>query len=50
LFTSDVPATELRAFTETAVRTLLTLFDNELKPVVEGKTFETTPVDWDGYK
>jgi hypothetical protein len=50
VFTSDVPAAELRAFTETAVRTLLTLFDNDLRPVIEGKTFEETPIDWDGYK
>jgi hypothetical protein len=50
LFTYDDPATDLRRFTESTIRTLLGLLDNELKPVVQGKTFEETPIDWGGYK
>jgi hypothetical protein len=50
LFTSDDPSANLRSFAESAIRTLLSLFDNELKPVVEGKTFEETPIDWQGYR
>jgi hypothetical protein len=47
--TDDAPA-DVRAFSEASVRMLISLFDSELKPVVEGKTFEETPIDWDGYK
>ena len=49
-FTSDDPTRGLREFAESTVRTLLGLFDNELKPIVEGKRFEETPIDWQGYK
>ena len=24
--------------------------DDELKPIIEGKTWESTPIDWQGYK
>lgn len=41
---------DVRAFSESSVRMLIDLLDNELKPVVEGKTFEETPFNWDGYK
>ncbi len=50
LFTYDDPATDLRIFAESTIRVLLGLLDNELKPIVEGKTFEETPIDWQGYK
>ncbi len=49
LLTDDAP-TDVRAFSESSVRMLIGLLDNELKPIVEGKTFEETPIDWDGYK
>jgi hypothetical protein len=49
-FTCDDPTTDLRSFTESTILALLELFDNELKPIVEGKTFEETPIDWQGYK
>jgi hypothetical protein len=26
------------------------LLDRELKPILEGKTFEEIPIDWLGYK
>jgi hypothetical protein len=50
LFTYNDPATDLRRFAESTVRTLIGLLDNELKSIVEGKTFEETPIDWQGYK
>jgi hypothetical protein len=49
LLTNDAP-TDVRAFSELAIRLLLDLLAGELKPVVEGKTFEETPIDWQGYK
>jgi hypothetical protein len=49
LLTEDAP-TDVRAFSESSVRMLIDLLDNELKPIVEGKTFEETPIDWQGYK
>jgi hypothetical protein len=49
-FTLDGPPTDLRGFAESAMQTLLGLLDKELKPIVEGKTFEVTPIDWQGYK
>ena len=48
--TLDGPPTDLRSFAESAIQTLLALLDNELRPIVEGKTFEETPIDWQGYK
>ncbi len=50
LFRYDDPATDLRRFAESTIRTLVGLLDDELKPIVEGKTFEETPIDWQGYK
>jgi len=50
MFTSDDPTRDVRSFTESTIRTLLQVFDNELKPIVDGKTFEETPIDWQGYK
>jgi hypothetical protein len=49
LLTSDDPTT-LREFAESAMRVLIGVFDDELKPVVEGTKFESTPFDWQGYK
>ena len=40
----------MRGFADAAVRTLLGLFDTELKAVLDGETFEETPIDWQGYK
>jgi hypothetical protein len=42
--------TDVRAFAESSLRMLLGLLDDELKPIVEGETFEETPIDWQGYK
>jgi hypothetical protein len=49
LLTNDAPM-DVRAFSESTVRMLIGLLDDELKPIVEGKTFEETPIDWQGYK
>jgi hypothetical protein len=45
-FIYNDPATDLHRFATSVVQTLLGLLDNELKPVIEGKTFEETPIDW----
>ncbi len=29
---------------------LIDLFDDDLKPIVEGETLESTPIDWQGHK
>jgi hypothetical protein len=47
--TNEAPS-DVRAFAESSVRLFLDLLDGALKPVVEGKTFEETPIDWAGYK
>jgi hypothetical protein len=49
MLTDDAPS-DVRAFAESSVRLLLDLLNGELKPVVDGKTFEETPIDWAGYK
>jgi hypothetical protein len=50
LFTSDDPGTDVRAFAEATIRRLLGLLDNELKPIIDGQTWESTPIDWQGHK
>jgi hypothetical protein len=49
-FTYRTSGIDMRRFADTAVRTLLDLFDTELKAVLDGETFEETPIDWQGYK
>jgi hypothetical protein len=49
LLTDNAPS-DVRAFSEASIRLLLDLLDGELKPIVEGETFEETPIDWAGYK
>jgi hypothetical protein len=49
LLTRDGPP-DVQAFAEASVGILIGVLDNELKPIVEGKTFEETPIDWQGYK
>ena len=44
------PTTDVRFFAESFVDTLIGALDSELRPVVEGKTFEETPIDWGGYR
>lgn len=44
------PATDIRSFAESFLDMLLELFDADLKRVLDGSTFEDTPIDWAGYK
>ncbi len=44
------PATDIRSFAETFLQMLGGLLDRDLKPIIEGRTFEETPIDWMGYK
>ena len=45
LFTYGDPATDLRIFAESTIADAQASSDNGLKPIVEGKTFEETPID-----
>ena len=49
-FTYRDPATNVRGFVDTFLRMLVGLLYRDLKPILEGKTFEETPIDWMGYK
>ena len=44
------PVTNLRSFADTFLELLVGLLDRDLRPIVEGVTFEETPIDWMGYK
>lgn len=49
-FTYHDPATDVRRFAEDFVQMLIKLMETDLKPVLEGRVFEETPIDWMGYK
>lgn len=49
-FTYRDPATNVRSFADTFLQMLVGLLDRDLKPILEGKIFEETPIDWMGYK
>ena len=49
-FTYRNGGTDVRRFAEALLDVLDSAFDTELKPVLEGKTFEETPIDWGGYR
>ena len=42
--------TEVRDFSESFLTKLLDLMATDLKPILEGKVWEETPIDWMGYK
>jgi hypothetical protein len=44
------PKTDVRSFAESFLQMLSGLLDEDLKPILDGKTFEETPIDWMGYK
>ncbi len=46
--TEDVP--DFRNYVEGFLSMLDRVFDNQLKPILSGKEWETTPIDWYGYK
>lgn len=41
---------DVRGFADSFIRTLLDLMSNDLKPILEGRVWEETPIDWMGYK
>jgi hypothetical protein len=49
-FSYREPNTDVRGFAESFFRMLGGLLDEDLKPIVDGKVFEETPIDWMGYK
>jgi hypothetical protein len=49
-FTYHDPTTDVRSFADSFLRMLVGLLDGDLKPILDGKTFEETPIDWMGYK
>lgn len=49
-FTYRDAKTDVRGFASAFLKVLLRLFETELKPVLDGETFEETPVDWMGYR
>ena len=49
-FTYRDTSTNVRAFADMFLQMLVGLLDRDLKPIIEGKTFEETPIDWMGYK
>ena len=44
------PKTDVRAFADAFFQMLCDLLGKELQPILTGKTFEETPIDWQGYK
>ena len=49
-FTYRDPDTDVRSFADYFLLMLLGLFETDLKPILAGKTFEETPIDWMGYR
>jgi len=49
-FRYRVSETDVRKFAEEFLQMLLRLLSGELKPILDGKTFEETPIDWMGYR
>lgn len=49
-FTYRDPSTDVRAFADKFLGMLVGLLDRDLRPILEGRTFEETPIDWMGYK
>lgn len=49
-FTYRDPETDIRKFTNSFLLMLESSFEKELRPILEGKTFEETPIDWMGYR
>jgi len=49
-FTYRDPATNVRTFADTFLVMLAGLLERDLKPILDGRIFEETPIDWMGYK
>ena len=44
------PKPDIRSFAESFFDMLDGLLDTDLKPIIDGTTFEETPIDWMGYR
>jgi hypothetical protein len=44
------PITDVRSFANSFLQMLCGLLDEDLKPILDGKIFEETPIDWMGYR
>ena len=49
-FTYRDTETDVRRFADTFLKMFVGLLDRDLKTILEGNTFEETPIDWMGYK
>ena len=49
-FTYRDPETDVRLFATDFLNVLFRLFETDLKPILQGKAFEETPIDWMGYR
>jgi hypothetical protein len=49
-FTYLDPKTDIATFANDFFKMLLALFHSDMKSIIEGKTFEETPIDWLSYK
>jgi hypothetical protein len=49
-FTYRDPKTDIRAFTRELLQMLDGLMRKELAPILQGKVWEETPIDWAGFK
>lgn len=49
-FTYRDPMTDICMFAESFFNMLVELLNTDLQPIIEGKTFEETPIDWMGYR
>ena len=50
LFTYRDPKTDVRTFAESFFDMVDGLLDSDLKPILDGESFEETPIDWMGYR
>lgn len=44
------PKADVRGFANSFLQMFCALLDKDLKAVLDGRTFEVTPIDWMGYK
>jgi len=49
-FSYHGPITDPRSFADCFLQNLVGLLDSDLKPILEGRVWEETPIDWMGYK
>jgi hypothetical protein len=49
-FTYPDAKTDVRKFANNFLQMFCKLLDTDLKPIIDGQTFEETPIDWQGYK